>query len=198
MKRLILHATLSAVSMLLFSISANAQPRDNFVSEADRQRSNFERAASSDYLMRQGIERARGATSGVGVTVRAPSSLSAAPPQRRAATFGVGTAGSSGVGGKPFSSVMQSPTVSPYMNLFRTDLSGNDDLNYQTLVQPQLRQMEFNRQVNIQEQQITRRVQAIAAQNAFAPRGSTSIMPTGHGAAHRYYSHYYPGMYRRR
>lgn len=83
------------------------------------------------------------------------------------------------------------------MNLFRTDLGGNDDLNYQTLVQPQIRQMEFNRRVDIQEQQINRRLQAIAAQNAYGPRGSTRIMPTGHPATHRYYSHYYPGLRRR-
>jgi len=83
------------------------------------------------------------------------------------------------------------------MNLFRTDLDGNDDLNYQTLVQPQLRQMEYNRQFSIQEQQINRRIQALSARNAYSPQGSPNLMPTGHGATHRYYSHFYPQLNRR-
>ncbi len=196
MKRMILETTLSAIVLLLWTVPAIAQPRSNFTSEADRQRTSFQRQASADFLIRQGIERQSGVGGSSGSAVRAPSSLTPSP--RSAASFGGGTVGSiGGPGSKPFANFSPSPTVSPYMNLFRTDLGGNDDLNFQTLVQPQLRQQEFNRRVGIQEQQMNRRLQAIAAQNSFSPRGSTNIMPTGHGATHRYYSHFFPALQRR-
>jgi hypothetical protein len=198
MKRMTLQATLSAIVVSLLTVPASAQPRDNFIPEADRQRANFQRSASTEFLVRQGIERQSGVTGGFGTAVRAPSALSTSPRQRSAATFGAGTVGSiGGPASKPFANVRHSPTVSPYMNLFRNDLSGADDLNYQTLVQPQLRQQEFNRQFDIQEQQINRRLNALAARNAFSPQGSANMMPTGHAATHRYYSHFFPALQRR-
>ena len=48
-------------------------------------------------------------------------------------------------GTKPFSGFSQGPTVSPYLNLFRTDANGSvNPLNYNTLVEPQLRQQQLN------------------------------------------------------
>jgi hypothetical protein len=99
---------------------------------------------------------------------------------------------------KPFANVSSRPAVSPYMNLFREDLEGNSDLNYQTLVQPQLRQQRENQRLQDQAQAISRRVQQISARPAYDPRGSQSESPTGHQTVYNYYGHYYPGMAQRR
>jgi hypothetical protein len=96
---------------------------------------------------------------------------------------------------KPFSSVSSSPTVSPYLNLFREDLDGGSDFNYQTLVRPQLQQQQFNQQIERQNLELSRRVQSISAQSPYKnPAGSESIYPTGHQTVSGYYSHFYPGM----
>jgi len=96
---------------------------------------------------------------------------------------------------KPFSSVSSSPTVSPYLNLFRDDLDGSGDFNYQTLVRPQFQQLATNQQFQRQNLEISQRVQAISAQSAYGnPAGSESQYPTGHQTAFGYYSRFYPGM----
>jgi hypothetical protein len=194
MMRQSIAAVLGTLFLVTGASEALAQSGDRFVSEADRQLGSFRRVASSDYLRQQTVGRDTAVGGGLtGTTVRAPVSTTGGAP-RRAATHGGGTVGTAmGPTRKPFSGHVPSPTVSPYMNLFRTDLGGNDDLNYQTLVQPQLRQQEFNRQFSIQEQQLNRRIQALSARNPY----SEGIMPTGHGATHRYYSHFYPQLNRR-
>lgn len=93
---------------------------------------------------------------------------------------------------KPFAAHRPSSTVSPWMNMFRDDLSGNGDLNYQTLVQPQLQQQQINRQLERQNLALGQRVQAVSAQSAYQPQGSTQIYPTGHPTAFMNYMHYYP------
>jgi hypothetical protein len=95
---------------------------------------------------------------------------------------------------KPFSSYAPAPTVSPYLNLFRQDLSGNSDFNYQTLVKPMLQQQQFNQQSQRQSYEMARRVQAIAAQGEFNMQGSKDQYPTGHQTAFQYYGRYYPGF----
>lgn len=106
---------------------------------------------------------------------------------------------SGGSSSKPFSSISSSPTVSPYLNLFRTDLDSGGDLNYQTLVRPQFQQMATNQSFQRQNTEITQRVQAISAQSAFQnPAGSESQYPTGHSTAFGYYGRYYPGMQQQR
>jgi hypothetical protein len=95
-------------------------------------------------------------------------------------------------GTKPFTNYQPGPTVSPYLNLFRVDLSGNNALNYNTLVEPQLRQQQMNQQLQRQEMQTARRLQAIAAQSAFNPQGSREEFPTGHQTVFQYTGRYYP------
>jgi hypothetical protein len=108
---------------------------------------------------------------------------------RPAASFGVG----SGTGGaKPFAGVSTRPTVSPYLNLFREDLDGFSDFNYQTLVRPQLQQQEINQNLQRQQQELSANVQAMVAKPAFNPQGSQSQHPTGHQTMFRQLSHYYP------
>lgn len=92
---------------------------------------------------------------------------------------------------KPFSTVQSQPTVSPYLNLFRNDLNGNNSLNYSTLVRPQLQQQQTNDQLERQNLQNARRLQAIAAQPKSNQQGSKDVYPTGHQTAFNYLSHYY-------
>ncbi|MEX2171955.1 MAG: hypothetical protein WD851_21725 [Pirellulales bacterium] len=108
---------------------------------------------------------------------------------RPAASFG---GGSSAPASKPFSGASTRPTVSPYLNLFREDLEGFSDFNYQTLVRPQLQQQEINQNLQRQQQEINIKVQSLSARQAFTPQGSQSQMPTGHQTTFRNLSHYYP------
>ena len=77
-----------------------------------------------------------------------------------AARIGLGT-GTSFSGSKPFTGYSAGPTVSPYLNLFRVDLAGNNALNYNTLVAPQLQQQQVNQQLSRQTSSTERRLQAI-------------------------------------
>lgn len=100
--------------------------------------------------------------------------------------------GTSTSGNKPFSSYSSPPTVSPYMNLFRVDLNGNNNFNYSTLVRPQLQQQQMNQQLERQNLQNSRRIQSIAAQADYNPQGAKDMYPTGHQTAFSYMGHYYP------
>jgi hypothetical protein len=120
-------------------------------------------------------------------------------------SFGTSGIGSSRVGmaspaslSKPFTQISPQPTVSPYMNLFRDDFSGESDLNYQTLVRPMLQQQQFNQQIQQQSTEISRRLQSISAQTNFNPQGSTTQPPTGHPTVFMYYGHFYPQAAQRR
>lgn len=115
---------------------------------------------------------------------------------RPSARIGLGVGGSPA--GKPFTSFSPSPTVSPYLNLFREDFDGNSDFNYNTLVRPMLQQEQFNQQMQRQSMEISRRLQTIAAQADFNPQGSTTQYPTGHQTVFMYYGHYYPSAGRQR
>jgi len=101
-----------------------------------------------------------------------------------------------GGGSKPFSNYSSQPTVSPYLNLFRNDLNGQSDLNYQTLVRPQLQQQQVNSQLQKQDLQAARKLQSIAAQADFNPSGSRDEFPTGHQTAFSYLGHYFPAPVR--
>jgi len=88
--------------------------------------------------------------------------------------------------------------VSPYLGLFREDLNGYDDLNYQTSVQPRLQQQAFNEQIARQAQAINRRLTSLSARNAYQTNGSANIAPTGHTASFQYYSRFYPAKSQQR
>ncbi len=105
---------------------------------------------------------------------------------------------SGGPANKPFGNYSAAPTVSPYLNLFREDLNGGSDLNYQTLVRPQLQQQQFNQQMQQAGRDISRRMQSIAAQSDFNPSGNVHAPPTGHQTVFNYTGRYYPVQQRRR
>ena len=93
---------------------------------------------------------------------------------------------------KPFTNITTTPTVSPYLNLFNTSRTGNTDFNYQTLVRPQLQQQAVNQQLQRQNLDTDRRVQALAARGAFQNQaGSDQQYPTGHQTTFMYTGHYY-------
>ena len=81
--------------------------------------------------------------------------------------------------------------MSPYLNLFRTDLQGGGNFNYSTLVQPQLQQQQLNQQMERQNSQTNRRLQSIAAQSDYNAQGSKDQYPTGHQTVFNYMGHYY-------
>lgn len=105
---------------------------------------------------------------------------------------------SSGPVSKPFSSYSPGPTVSPYLNLFREDLDGESDVNYQTLVRPMLQQQQFNENVQRQAIEMGKRLQTLSARPDFNPQGSESQYPTGHKTVFNYTGHYYPQPARQR
>ena len=90
---------------------------------------------------------------------------------------------------KPFKHVQQRPTVSPYLNLTRVDAGSG---NYQTLVRPQLEQMEFNRQQQVQLDRLGREFEDFEVRSAYPVGGSENIRATGHTTRYLNLSHYYP------
>jgi hypothetical protein len=121
-------------------------------------------------------------------TARIPNVGQASAPGARLDT-GLGSFGNLN---KPYANYSPAPTVSPYLNLFREDLDGQSDLNYQTLVRPQLNQQAFNDRLQRESFDLARRLQSISAQSDFNPSGNVNQPPTGHQTVFMYYGHYYP------
>jgi hypothetical protein len=175
---------------------AQAPPLGSGISSPSDVGGNAGRELSSIY--RQGV--------GTGYTAQSLNQIALRNAQARVPSVGqMSTRGGpssfdlgSGAISKPFSSYSPSPTVSPYLNLFREDLQGESDLNYQTLVRPMLQQQQFNEQMQRQGIEIAGRLQSIAAQADFNPQGSQSMYPTGHKTVFNYLGHFYPASARRR
>ena len=91
---------------------------------------------------------------------------------------------------KPFKHVEQRPTVSPYLNLLRDDSGAT--ANYQTLVRPQMEQIDFNRQQERQFDRLDRQFQNFRSESAYPQDGSVEIRETGHTTRFMNLSHYYP------
>jgi hypothetical protein len=106
------------------------------------------------------------------------------------ARIGLGT-NTSYSGTKPYSNYSTGPSVSPYLNLFRNDLNGQNQFNYSTLVEPQLQQQQMNQQLSRQTSSNERRLQSIAAQSDYNPQGDRNEAPTGHQTVFQYFGHYY-------
>lgn len=74
--------------------------------------------------------------------------------------FGVAQASAAGV--KPFAGITSTPTLSPYLNLYR-DEADDAAPNYFAFVRPQQEQVALNRQQSRQLQQLRRQVQQAQA-----------------------------------
>jgi len=86
---------------------------------------------------------------------------------------------SSGLSSKPFSSVTRRPTVSPYLAL---NNSFNQVSDYYNIVRPQREQRQVNQQVQRQQQSNQRRLNQLAVQGPYSPKGNEDSAPTGHAA----------------
>jgi hypothetical protein len=91
---------------------------------------------------------------------------------------------------KPFKHVQRQPTVSPYLNLVRDDSGAA--ANYQTLVRPQMEQIDINRQQEMQFDRLDRQFQDFRSESAYPQQGSLDIRETGHITRFMNRSHYYP------
>ncbi|MFO0791077.1 MAG: hypothetical protein U0805_16580 [Pirellulales bacterium] len=133
-------------------------------------------------------------SAGLGTTLNRPNSLSRNNYASGMNSTRVG--GLYGSGGslrsKPFAAYTPQEPVSPYLNLFRVDLNGTNQFNYSTLVRPQLQQQQTNEQLERQNLQNARRLQAIAAQPTSNPEGAKDQYPTGHQTVFNYMGHYFP------
>ena len=99
---------------------------------------------------------------------------------------------------KPFSHASHRPTVSPYLNLLREDLTDETIPNYHTLVRPQLEQIQFQQSQQRQNDLVYRQLQQIQAQAGFNPQGSQVMLPTGHVTTYQFLGSYYPALASRR
>ena len=95
---------------------------------------------------------------------------------------------------RPFANIRHRPTVSPFVNLARSDLDFELGVpTYQSTVRPQLDQIDFNQRQSFEMQQINEQIRQIEARTAFQPQGSTTIRPTGHVSYFFNYSTYFGG-----
>lgn len=85
--------------------------------------------------------------------------------------------------GKPFSTSYSSPTISPYLNLFRDD-AANGTPNYYAFVRPQQDQYETTRRQQAELQRLQNQLQ----QAGQAPRGASVAGGARYGDTGRYYS----------
>jgi hypothetical protein len=99
---------------------------------------------------------------------------------------------------KPFEHASHRPTVSPYLNLLREDLTDDVIPNYQTLVRPQLEQIAFQQSQQRQNDMVYRQLQQIQARAGFNPQGSEVMLPTGHVTTYQFLGNYYPALATRR
>ena len=107
---------------------------------------------------------------------------------RSAATVGVagvnqrnflGSTGISTPRSKPFSSVTQGPTVSPYLALSAPRASASD---YYNVIRPQQQQRRESQRQQRQDIQQQRRLNQMAARAPFSTTGDENRAPTGHVA----------------
>ncbi len=90
---------------------------------------------------------------------------------------------------KPFNTVVNQPTVSPYMNLYR-DQTAVDIPNYHMFVVPQQQQLETNAR---QQRVLNQMQQRVNQASHIAPTGNS---PYSRTARYGDTSHYYPGLNR--
>ena len=112
-------------------------------------------------------------------------------PTRNTGAPAAPTAAPRGSVAKPFNTVVKSPTVSPYLNLYREE-QGNGAPNYHSLVRPQQQQFEANQQ---QAQRLRQLERNIRQASTFA---SPSYSPSATAGAARFgdTGRYYQGWSR--
>jgi len=89
-------------------------------------------------------------------------------------------------GGKPFQTIETEPAVSPYLNLYRTDLNPNAMPNYYALVRPQFEQREANRKQASDLQRLRTQLQNAAPPVAAPQQAANGASPNGMSMSARY------------
>ena len=105
--------------------------------------------------------------------------------------------GGSSTAVKPFANTSHRPTISPYLNLLRSD-EGGAAPNYHAFVRPQLQQNRVNQQQTRRNQTVYRQLQSIQSRPAFPTQGSQRMYPTGHRTLFLNHMHFYPSQQQRR
>ena len=93
-------------------------------------------------------------------------------------------------GSKPFSSLSNPQSVSPYLALSEPFTSSAQA--YYTQVRPQLEQQRMNQQMAARAMQMQQQLTSMAARPPYDPSGNQNMMPTGHTAVFMNYGGYYP------
>jgi hypothetical protein len=88
--------------------------------------------------------------------------------------------------GKPFQTIETDPAVSPYLNLYRTDLNPNTMPNYYALVRPQFEQLEANRKQAADVQRLRKQLQNTAQPVAAPQPAPNGALSGGMSVAARY------------
>ena len=102
---------------------------------------------------------------------------------------------------KPFSSINRGPAVSPYLALSGPRSTATD---YYSIVRPQQKQSQINRQQQIQNTRNEQRLNRLAAEGPFSIRGNANTAPTGHAAVYQVFGSfqnlggYFPAVNARR
>ncbi len=83
------------------------------------------------------------------------------------------------------------PTLSPYLDYFRTPLGPLD--NYHEFVRPRV---QLQQQLQQQESQLRRQTQGLheLREQIMAPQRTDTVAPTGTGARFFHHSHFYPSL----
>ncbi len=94
---------------------------------------------------------------------------------------------------KPFQGAGTSPTLSPYLNLFREE--NNDFLpNYYAYVRPQRRQQNIARRQLTEVSRLRQQVQTVSFGSAAGASASRPAPSTGHGTRYLNTGGYYPAV----
>lgn len=181
----------AAYCMLSLFVSPCTAQVTNYVSNAAIQMAGIRQDAVG---LNNSVEAINRNTLNVARGFRPNANLSQAT--RDSTTIGAATFPSAGGASKPFSGIVQTPTVSPYLGLFNSGIIGDEVDNYNTFVRPQLRQQAVNTAFQREAQQLNARFQQLSARPAYNMQGSESMMGTGHRTLFGYYSHFYPGKQR--
>ena len=93
--------------------------------------------------------------------------------------------------GKPFQAIQADPTLSPYLNLYRTNLNPNMMPNYFALVRPQFEQQDMNRKQAEQIQRLQKQLQSSQGAGAAAASASNGNMtgPARYMDTGQFYQH---------
>jgi hypothetical protein len=97
---------------------------------------------------------------------------------------------------KPFQTIYESPSVSPYLNLHRDEANNEGAPNYFAFVRPQMEQIDANRRQLRDIQQLRGQLQGISS-TVIRPQNQAAAMP-GTGSASRFMdtAQFYGGLRR--